>query len=109
MQERFDVRIVGVVAQVAVELAVVDVSGISLFARPDLLGAFGIARERGHAAGAEDGPERTVARARRTERDAVRIDEEKVDARFAEVFVDAGCVGALRQPDAARTASEMFA
>src|SRR5262245_13081715 len=98
MQERLDVAVVRVVAEVAVELAVIDIARIAFFSGPDLLAAFGVARERGDSAGAEHRPERTVARPRRTKRNAVRVDEEELDARFAQVPVNARRVRALGQP-----------
>jgi hypothetical protein len=102
-----DVVEVEVPADVPVVLAVVEVAGVTLFARPDLLAALRIAPEGRHAAARTvNRRENTVNRLRRGIEDAVRVHEEVADALFGEHVVAAREVPALGQPDAGRGAAE---
>ncbi len=104
-----DVIEIEVVADVAVEIAVPGVAGITLLRRPDLHARLDVAPERRRAGtGVERGVD-AVTGARLGVHDGVGVDDEPADFRLLQKLVDARRVGAFRQPDAARIAPEAFA
>ena len=108
-QMRLDVIEIEVEADVAVEIAVARVAGITFVLAPDLPRGIEVAPERGDAVGREDRRERAVARTRLGVQNAVRVENEPADVRLLQKLLDAAGVGAFRQPDAARIAPETAA
>ena len=108
MDVRPDVVHRQVEADVAVEVAVVRVAGVAVLGAPHLLGRLGVAAESGHAARAVERRVDAVDRTAIGVEDAVRVDEEVADARFAQQLVDAGDIAALAQPHAPRAAAEVL-
>src|SRR5262249_12697667 len=106
VQVRADVLVARVPAQVPVELAVGGIAGVALVGAPHLAPGFQIAREHGRPARRAHRRVDPALRVRAAPVDAVRVDEEVVDALLAEERVDAVVVAALGQPDAARAAAE---
>src|SRR5207248_2481545 len=96
-------------ADVAVEIAITRVAGISFVPAPDLFGGIELATERGDAVRREDGREHAVARPRPRVQHTVRVRDEPADVRLLQNSFHAGGVGAFRQPDAARIATETTA
>ena len=109
VQVRLDVIVIGrVVAEVAIELAIVGVAGIADVRAPDLFAGLGVAREDGHAFRGDDRRVDSALRARLAVEDGVGVGDEKVDPGLAQVPVVARIERAFSQPDAARRSPEML-
>ena len=106
MDVRLDVVVREVEPDVAVEVAVHGVAGVSLLGAPDLLAALDVPPERGDAGAAVDGGVHAVERARLGEEDAVRVHEEEADPLLAHQLVHARHVAALAEPHPLRPPSE---
>ncbi len=108
MQVRFDIIVIEIEADVAIELTVDVIAGIAFDGAPNLLRRLGVAPHAGDAAlGTHDRRIHAVLRPRLREQDAVGIDEEVADAALFENFIDAGDIAALGQPHALRAFAEM--
>src|ERR1035437_4972234 len=97
---RFDVVEIEVKADVAVEIAVTHIAGITFMFAPDLAGGIVVAPERGDAVGRVNRREGAKTRTRFGVQNSVRVEDEPADVRLLQKFFDARCVGTFRQPDA---------
>ena len=108
-----DVIEIEVEADVAIEIAVARVAGITLMFAPDLAGGIVVAAKGGHAPGCINRRVGAVARAGLGMQNAVRIENEPADIGLLQKIFHAAQVRAFGQPDAARrpaeTAHIMFA
>ena len=93
-------------ADVAVEIAIGRVARVALLRAPDLPAGVPVAPKRRRTRRGESGRVDRVTRPRIPKHDPVRIDHEPAQVRLREHPVEAGGVGAFRQPDAARVAAE---
>ncbi len=105
-QVRPDVIEIEVEADVAVKIAVARVAGVTLVLAPDLPGGIVVAAEGGDAVGRVNRREGAVTRARARVQHAVGVENEPADVGLLQKRLDAGGVGAFRQPDAARVAAK---
>src|SRR5581483_10593103 len=90
VQVRPEILEVEVEADVAIKVAIIEVSGIAFHRAPDLLGRFGVAAQRRDAAlGTADRSVHPEARSRLRKEHAVRVGKEVAYSRIAQKFVDA--------------------
>ena len=108
MQMWLEILVIEIEADVAIELPVNVVAGITFQGAPDLLGRLGVAPEAiDAAAGTLDRRVDAELRTRVGEDDAVRVGEEVADAAASQDVIDPFDIAALRQPDPLRPATEM--
>ena len=105
-QMRFDVIEIQIETDVAVEIAILNVAGITFFAAPDLARGIEVATECSQTVRRKNRREYAVARTRFRVENSVRVDDEPADVRFLKKIFHAIDVSAFRQPDAARIAAE---
>ena len=82
MDVGLDIVVLEIEPDIAVEIAVVSVAGVTFLRTPDLLGGFDIASERRDRRRGEHGRVNPEARTRMAEHDAVRIHDEPADFGF---------------------------
>src|ERR1039458_2722179 len=103
-QVRLDVVEIKVEADVAVEIAVARVAGITFVLAPDLPRGIEVAPKRGAAVRRVERRKGAVTRTRLRVQNAMRVEDEPADVGLLQKFLDAAGVGAFRQPDVARIA-----
>src|SRR5262245_58742845 len=109
VQVWFDVVVIlRVITQVAIELTVIRIAGITYNGTPDLFTGFGVAREYGHAFRGDDRRVNSAPRARLAVKDRMGVGDEKIYPCRAQVAVVAGSERAFGQPGAARGPPEML-
>ncbi len=106
MDEALDVVEIEIVADVAIELAVVEIAGIAFGAAPDLLGGIRIAPEGGYSGGTLDGRVDSIPGADAGVCDAVGFEDGVADAVIGENPVEARIVAAFGEPEALGRAAE---
>jgi len=101
MDVRLDVVELEVEPDIAVEITVVVVAGVTFLRTPHLFRRLDVAPERGDARRREDRRVNPETRPRMAEHDAVRVHDEPADFGLMEKLLDAWHVGALGQPEPA--------
>ncbi len=97
-----------VVADVAIEVAVVRIAGVAFLRAPDLHRGLDVAGEGRDTRAAVDGGVRAVDGGRIGVEQSVGVDEEVADSGLAQELVDGGHVAALAEPHAGRPAAEVL-
>src|SRR5664279_2461725 len=97
---RFDVVEIEVKADVAVEIAVTHIAGITFVLAPDLPRGIVVAPKRRDAVRGENRREGAVTRTRFGVQNSMRVEDEPADVRLLQKLFDARGVGTFRQPDA---------
>src|SRR5207247_11478576 len=108
-QIRADVIKVQIETDVAVEIPVARVAGITLVPAPNLFGGIQVAAKSSDAVRREDRRKHAEARTRVGVQHAVRVRDEPADVRLLHNIFHTGGVSAFGQPDAARIATETTA
>ena len=107
MDVRADVLEWQVEPDVAIEVAVVPVAGVTVAGAPHLPGGLGITAECCHAGPAIERRVGPVHGGAVGQQDAMGIDEEIPDRGLAQQLVDSGNVAAFREPHSSWTAAEV--
>src|SRR5215475_646386 len=109
MQIRLDVLIIPVViAEVAIELPVERITGVSELGAPDLLARLGVTGEDGHTLRSDHWSIDPPAWAWSSIKNRVRVGDEILDPGFTQVTVITRIECAFGKPDTSRWTPEMF-
>jgi hypothetical protein len=97
-----DVVQVEIVADIAVELAVIEVAGIAVNRTPHLPGRVRVTAESGQTGGTVEGSIDAISRSLVRPRDALRFQDREPNPLVFQQSIQAGIVSALREPEAVR-------
>src|SRR5438477_10481518 len=96
------VIVVQVKSDVAIEVPVTVVTGVTFVFAPDLAGRFEIAPKRRYAIGGKYRREHPIPRPGTRMEQSVCVDDEPANVRLLQHFLDSIDIGAFRQPNSAR-------
>src|SRR6185436_1959932 len=98
-QTRFQVIVIQVKSDIAVEISVAAVSRITFVLAPNLLGRIQVPAKSRDTIGSEDGRKDAGAGTRTSLQNSVRVHDKPADIRLLQNTLDPLGVSAFRQPD----------